>query len=169
MLTLKPFSKRYGLSCCPSCSRGFFSLVRTRRLRHDNLQGNFSNLPSISLLSSQTPWSGRLLGIIDRDPIICKPRQLQSDLLLSPSIELVCIRRIPPEQSMISLQSWASTRYSSNSTGSLVTPCWFFPNILPVISISSRELKHTANWLGFLLFEPLSGAFLKAQSSFHGI
>ena len=77
----------------------------THRLLHDNLQGDFSNLSSISLLLSQTPWLGRLLSIINRDSIICKPHQLQSDLLLSPSIELVCIRRISPKRSVISLQS----------------------------------------------------------------
>ena len=68
-------------------------------------------------------WSWRLLGIIG------KSNRLQVDILRFSFIKLGYILQIPLKWSVIVLQSWTSTGYFSNSTGSFVTKCRFSPTI----------------------------------------
>ena len=72
-------------------------------------------------------WPGRCLGITSRDPSVCKSNRLHVDILQFSFIKLGCILWNPLKRSVIFLQSWTSTGYFSNSTGSSVTHCRFFP------------------------------------------
>ena len=71
-------------------------------------------------------WSGRFLCIITGwDPSDCKSNRLHVDILRFSFIKMGYIPHIPLNQSVIFLQSWTSTGYFSNSTGSSVTTCRF--------------------------------------------
>ena len=60
-------------------------------------------------------WSGRFLGW---DPSVCKSNWLHVDNLRFSFMKLGFTLQIPLKQSVIFLQSWSSTAYFSNSTGS---------------------------------------------------
>ena len=70
-------------------------------------------------------WSGRFLGIIGWDPSVCKSNRLHVHILGFSIIELRYIPYIILKLLVIFLQSWTSTGYFSNSTGSFVTNCRF--------------------------------------------
>ena len=75
-------------------------------------------------------WSGRILGITGWDPSVCKSNRSHVDTLQFSFIKLRYILEIPLKWSVIFLQSWTSTGYFSNSTGSSVTSCRFSPIIV---------------------------------------
>ena len=74
-------------------------------------------------------WSGRILGIISWDPSVCKSNRLHVDIIRVSFLKLGYILYIPLKWPIIFLQSWTSTAYFSNSTGSSVTNCRFSPII----------------------------------------
>ena len=59
------------------------------------------------------------------DPSVCKSNRLHVEILRFSFITLRYILQIPIKWSVIILQSWTSTGYSSYSTGSSVTNCQF--------------------------------------------
>ena len=70
-------------------------------------------------------WLGRFSDIIGWDPSVCKSNRLHIDILRFSFLILGYILWIPLKRSVIFLQSWTSTGYFSNSTGSFVTNCRF--------------------------------------------
>ena len=74
-------------------------------------------------------WSGDL-GITGWDPSVYKFKWSYVDNLLVSFIKLGYILKIPLKWSVNFLQSWTSTGYFSNSTGSFVTNCRFPPIIV---------------------------------------
>ena len=82
--------------------------------------------------SNQCP--GRFLDIIGRDPSVSKSNRLRVDIPQVFQINLGCFLYIPQKQPVISLKSWTSTRYLSNSTDSSLTSSWF------LLFISSNSL-----------------------------
>jgi hypothetical protein len=96
------------------------------------LEETYGNTPQIH-------WSGRFLGIIGWDPSVCKSNRLHTDIIRFSLIKLGYLLLIPLKWSVIILQSWTSTGYISNSTGSSVTNCRFSPIIA---QISEEKLNH---------------------------
>ena len=84
--------------------------------------------------------SGRFLDIIGWDPRVCKSNRLHVDILRFSYTILGYILWIPLKWSVIFLQSWTSTGYFSNSTGSSVTNCRF------TSIIDSRVVTDYAAW-----------------------
>ena len=76
-----------------------------------------------------TQWSEIFLGITGWDSSVCKSNRLHVDILQFFFIELGDILYIPLKWLVIFLQSWTSTGYFSNSTGSFATYCRFSPII----------------------------------------
>ena len=64
---------------------------------------------------------GRFLDIIGWDPSVCKSNRLHVDILRFFYINLRYIPQIPLKWSVILLNTWTSTGYFSNSTGSSIT------------------------------------------------
>ena len=87
--------------------------------------------PLTPKLTCMSQWSGRCLGITGWDPSVCKSNWLHVDILRVSFIKVGYILWIPLECTVIFLRSWTSTGYFSNSTGSFVTNCRFFPIIAP--------------------------------------
>ena len=75
-------------------------------------------------------WSGRFSGITGWYPSVCKSNWLYVDILRFSFIDLGYIPYIPLKWPVIFLQSWTSTGYFSNLTGSPATNCWFSPIIV---------------------------------------
>ena len=74
-------------------------------------------------------WSKIFLGITSLDPTVCKFNRLHVDILRFSFIKLGYILYTPLKWWVIFLQSWTSTGYFSNSTGSSVTSCRLSPII----------------------------------------
>ena len=72
---------------------------------------------------------GRFLGITAWDHGVCKSNRLHVDILWFSFIKLGYIPKVSLKWSVIFLQSWTSTGFSSNTTGSSVTNCRFSPII----------------------------------------
>ena len=72
-------------------------------------------------------WSGIFVGITRWDPSVCKSNRLYFDILRFSYTKLGYTLWIPLKWSVIFLQSWTSTSFSSNSTGSSGTNCRFSP------------------------------------------
>ena len=68
---------------------------------------------------------GNFLGITGWDTSVCKSNRLYADILRFSFIKLGYILQIPLKWSVIFLQSWTSTGYFSDSTGSSGTNCRF--------------------------------------------
>ena len=81
------------------------------------------------LSSKNNQWLGRFLGITGWEPSFCKSNRLHVDICQFSFIKLGYISHIPLKWSVNFLQSWTSTGYFSNSTGSSVTSCLFSPII----------------------------------------
>ena len=90
--------------------------------KHNQLQRKKSNHQE-----TWEQWLGRFLDIIGWDPSVCKSKWLHVDILQVTFVKLGYILEIPLKWSIIFLQSWTSTGYFSNSTGSFVTNCRFSP------------------------------------------
>jgi hypothetical protein len=73
---------------------------------------------------------GEIFGIIGWDPSVCKSNRLHADILWCSFIKLGYVLWIPMKWSVIFLQSWTSTGYFSNSTGSSATKCHRFSPII---------------------------------------
>ena len=85
-----------------------------------------SNSTGSSVSTGQFQWSQRLLGITTGwDPSVCTSNRLHVDILRFSFIWLGYILQIPPKWPVTFLQSWTSTVYFSNYTGSSVTNCRF--------------------------------------------
>ena len=83
-------------------------------------------------------WPGRFLGITTGwDPSLCKSNRFHVHILRFSCIKLGYIQEIPLKWSVILLQSWTSTGYFSNSTGSFVSNCRFSPTIGLGVAINS--------------------------------
>ena len=76
-------------------------------------------------ICSPNQCPGRFLGITGQYPSVCKSNQLHVDILRFSFIKLGYILYILLKWPIIFLQSWTSTGYSSNSTGSSITNCRF--------------------------------------------
>ena len=74
-------------------------------------------------------WSGRLLGITSWDPSVCKSNMLHVDIHRFFLYKIGVYSTDYSKMIGDFLQSWTSTGYHSNSTGSFVTNCRFFPII----------------------------------------
>ena len=116
-------------------------------------------------------WSGRFLGITGWHPSACKSNRLHVDILRFSFIKLGYTLYIPLQRSVIILQSWISTGYFSNSTGSFVTNCRFSLIIDPS-DIKSNRLHVGTSQFCFHSFEvhsigssKTSGNFLKSWTS----
>ena len=94
----------------------------------------------INWFFSAMQWSGRILGIIGWDPSICKSNRSHVDILRFSFIKLGYILQIPLKWLVIFLQSWTSTGYISNSTGSSVTNCRFSP-IIGAAGFNIEQIK----------------------------
>ena len=99
-------------------------------------------------------WSGRFLGVTGWDPSVWKSNRLHVHILRFPFPELGYILYIPLKQSVVFLQSWTSTGYVSNSTGSSVTNCRFSPVIgrLGHLQRPSRWLSSDVGGIWFSMF-----------------
>ena len=86
-------------------------------------------------------WSGRFLGITGWDPSVCKSNRLHVDILRFSFIKLGYILWIPLKWSVSFLQSWTSTGYFSNSTGSSVTNCRFSLIVEPANELRKKRLE----------------------------
>ena len=74
--------------------------------------------------------SGKFLGIVGQDSSDSKSNWLHVDVFRFCFNHLRYILEIPLKWSVPFLQSWTSTGYSSNSSGSSATNRWFFPDII---------------------------------------
>ena len=81
------------------------------------------------------------------DPGVYNSNRLHVHILRFSFINLMYILLIPLKWSVIFLQSWTSSAYFSNSTGSFVTNCRFSPNIDWKMSTCSRsDLESLGSW-----------------------
>ena len=80
-------------------------------------------------LASWKQWLGRFLSITGWYPSVGKFNRLHVDTCRFSFIKLEYILLIPLKWLVIFLQSSTSTGYFINSTGSIVTNCWFSPII----------------------------------------
>ena len=88
---------------------------------------------------------GEIFGATGWDPNVCKSNWLHIDILLVSFIKLGYILQIPLKWLVIFLQSWTSTGYFSNSTGSFVTNCRFSP-IIAAATHERGSRKPTHEW-----------------------
>ena len=70
---------------------------------------------------------GDFWGTTGWDPSACKSNRLHVNILRFSFMKLGYVPYFPLKWSVIFLQSWTSTSYFSNSTGSFVTNCQFSP------------------------------------------
>ena len=104
-------------------------------------------------------WSGRFLGITGWDPSVCKSNRLHVDILWCSFIKLVYMLWIPLIWPVIILQSWTSTGFPSNSTGSYVTNCLLSP-------IIGSDLMVQHPWFGLWKIK-IKNHFIKALGPFN--
>ena len=103
--------------------------IHAMRCRATNDSFDRLSPPHFPFHVSVQHWSERFLGITGWDPSVCKSNRLHGDILRFSFINLGYILFFPLHWSAIFLQSWTSTGYFSNSTGSSVTNCRFSPII----------------------------------------
>ena len=124
-----------------------------------NSYKTISNFPKVSMnfnqlllkFNSTVPVHLQLavgLGITGWDPSVCKSNWLHVDILRISFIKLEYVLQTPLKWSVIFLQSWTSTGYFWNSTGSSVTNCRFSPIIVVCIFLHSQENRLTRVLLG---------------------
>ena len=118
------------------------------------INGQFWITVLSNLKFSFIQWSGRFLGIIGWDPSVCKSNRLYVDILRFSFIKWRYFLQIPLKWSIIFMQSWTSTGYFSNSTGSFATNCWFSPIMgfigsqrLFLCCLPPSEKAHTCLWI----------------------
>ena len=94
--------------------------------------------------------SARFLGITGWDPCVCKSNRLHVDILWFSCTKFGYILQIPLKWSVNFLQSWTSTGYFSNSTGSFVTNCRFSP----IIGVKCQAIHRDLSTLTFIKIRP---------------
>jgi hypothetical protein len=93
-------------------------------------------------------WLGRFVGIIGWEPSVCKSNRLHVDILRFSFIKLGVYSSINSSKVIGNfLQSWTSTGYFSNWTGSSETNCRFSPIIVWQVSMTFLFVLQVADCL----------------------